>query len=205
MGGLFGGGGGGDGGAAARARADEIARQGRVAEGTASINKAFEAFNPEYYAERGQAYSDFANPQLEDQHLKAQKALMYALSRTGNLSSSMAAEKRADVSKQYNEGQTSIVNRMLALENKTKAEVESNRGKLISELNMTSDPSAAALQANTRADLLANRPSFNPIGQMFQNITAGLADMASNSSNNYAGVRNLFFNDSSNKSNIVRN
>ena len=61
------GGGGGDGGAA-QARADENARQARIKTGVGNINQKFDKFDDGFFKGRGQAYTNFATPQVNDQY-----------------------------------------------------------------------------------------------------------------------------------------
>src|SRR3546814_9115062 len=95
---LFGGGGNSD--AAEAARRDEEARQARIRAGMGQIDQTFSQFNDDYFDTRSKAYLDYATPQLEDQFAKATEQLIFALSRGGNLNSSVAGERLADLTQQ---------------------------------------------------------------------------------------------------------
>lgn len=192
----IGGGSSGDGGAAAASRAAEEARQSRINSGMNEISNAFSGFDDNFYNQRAKAYTDYANPQLEDQYAEAKKALVYALSRSGNLGSSVAADRNADLLKSYNANKQAIEQKGLSYANQLKSDVNSNRSNLVNELNNTANPSAVAQSAASQAGLLSSAPAFDALGQLFTNATAGLANYASNASNNYSGLSPLLFNSS---------
>jgi hypothetical protein len=160
------------------------------------ISNAFSGFDDNFYNQRAKAYTDYANPQLEDQYAEAKKALVYALSRSGNLGSSVAADRNADLLKSYNANKQAIEQKGLSYANQLKSDVNSNRSNLVNELNNTANPSAAAQSAASQASLLSASPAFDALGQLFTNATAGLANSASNASNNYSGLSPLLFNSS---------
>jgi hypothetical protein len=92
--------GGGDSGASA-ARADQQAQQARSLAARGDVDKTFSQFDDNFYNQRAQAYRDYQTPQLNDQYADAQKQLVYALSRKGNLNSSVAGEQFGGLGKQY--------------------------------------------------------------------------------------------------------
>lgn len=169
---------GGDGGAAA-ARAAEEARQGRIREGLNKINTTFNnTFNPDFYSDREQSYMDYATPQLEDQYDQAVKGLTLALARSGRLQSSTRGEKFADLQKEYDLARTNIADRARGYSNQARSSVEAARSDLVSQNSALANPSAIATQAINRADALSAKPTFEPLGAFFQNVTQGLATQA---------------------------
>lgn len=166
--------GGGDGGAK-KARQEEEARQARIRAGMASIDDTFSAFGPEYYDQRSDAYMTFALPQLDDQYAEARKQLTYALSRGGLLSSSAGAGKTADLQKQYDQQRLALASRAADLANQARRDVEDSRSTLISQLNATGNADAASQAAASRAMMLNQMPAFEPLGPIFQNVAAGIA------------------------------
>ena len=68
-----GGGGGSGSDAAAQQQQQEQARQARIKAGNASIDKTFGQFDDNFYAGRSKAYTDWAQPQLEDQYANQRK------------------------------------------------------------------------------------------------------------------------------------
>lgn len=171
------GGGGGDGGAG-QARADEAARQARIKQGTASIDKSFAGFDDNFYKGRQQAYTNFANPQLAGQYADTQANLTYNLARQGLTASSEASRNAGELQRQYNSNRAQIASAGLDAANDARNQVEQNRSELLAQLNATSDPAAAASSAVNRADVLASQRSFSPIGQLFANTTGLLGNAA---------------------------
>src|SRR3546814_7739919 len=98
---------------------------------------------------------DYATPQLEDQFAKAKEQLIFALSRGGNLNSSVAGERLADLTKQYDRNRTALADRGLALANDARSKVESARSDLVAQLQGSAEPTSAEAQDAERAKLLA--------------------------------------------------
>src|SRR3546814_12014739 len=86
--------------------------------------------------------------------------LIFALSRGGNLNSSVAGERLADLTKQYDRNRTALADRGLALANDARSKVESARSDLVAQLQGSADPTSAAAQAAERAKLLAAPDTF---------------------------------------------
>lgn len=169
----IGGGGGGDGGAG-EARAREEARQASIRTGMGNIDSAFAGFNDDFFNARGKAYTDYAMPQLDEQWGKAQEDLTYGLSRSGLLNSSAAAEKMADAKRDYDRQRQAIESTGLDYANQARGDVERNRSDLVAQLNATADPTSAAQAAANRAGMLSASPGFQPLGQLFQNLSENL-------------------------------
>src|SRR3546814_928278 len=157
---LFGGGGNSD--AAEAARRDEEARQARIRAGMGQIDQTFSQFNDDYFDTRSKAYLDYATPQLEDQFAKAKEQLIFALSRGGNLNSSVAGERLADLTKQYDRNRTALADRGLALANDARSKVESARSDLVAQLQGSAEPTSGAAQAAERAKRWAGPDPFEP-------------------------------------------
>lgn len=176
---FFGGGGGGADDAAEEARRREEERQARIAEGTQRINTTFDSrFNPGFFQQRFQTALDFWMPQLQKQFTDSQRQLTLALSRAGQLNSSVRGEKFADLEEQFDLQSQAIQDRARGLLNEEKANIERSRSGLISQLSSTADASAAAQQANNQARLLSAPASFEPLEQVFVDVTSGLASVA---------------------------
>lgn len=176
------GGKGGDGGAA-QARADEMARQKRIREGTQRINVLFDGdgtqenpgqFGDSFYDARKMSYLDYATPQLNDQYAQAQKDLAFALDRSGMLDSSIRAQKQAELQKQYDINRQQVADKGLELSTQARGNVEDARANLISMLNATGDVEGAISSAMTRAKALSQPDTYSPLGQMFSSFTSGL-------------------------------
>jgi hypothetical protein len=184
----------GDGGAKAQERAaaeqrrEEQQRKRRIAEGTAAIDSTFAPFNDGFFAARGKAYSDFANPQVEDQFKTAREKLIYALARNSLTNSTVAADKFANLQKTYDTTRQVVAGRAGDEANKARLAAESNRSDLVAQLQATADPGAAARSAVARSAAISQTPGFDPLGNLFTNVTAGLADLTTNPQNGYKGL-----------------
>lgn len=159
---------------AARARADEEARQGRIRQGTASINSTFGHFDDNFFGDIRDAFVNFARPQLDDQFRKAGEQNTFNLARSGTLDSSMRGEQTADLQKQYDIERQNLIDKARGYETEARNNVERSRGDLISMLQVTGDATGAANSALTRAATLATPPAYSPLGQLFQDSTAML-------------------------------
>jgi len=169
---IFGGGKGDSGAGEARAR--EEARQASIRDGMSRVDGIFSKFNDDFYNSRATAYTDYATPQVEDQWKKAQDELTFALSRSGLLNSSVAAEKQGDARRQYDRQKQAIASTGQDYSNQARGDVEKNRSDVIGQLNATADPFAAAAAANNRSAMLNAAPAFQPLGMVFQNIASNI-------------------------------
>lgn len=177
-------------------RADEVARQDRIKSGMSSIDEAFSGFNDNYYAKRAQDYVDYASPGLEKQFGKAHDDLIYALSRTGNLDSSAAIKRNADLTDEANAQRIGVANTGLDQANQLRSSVENTRGNVVAELNATGDSSAAAQTALRQTANLNQPAGYSPLGQLFSDFSSTLGSIGSNAGNGYSGfggsARSLF-------------
>lgn len=189
--------------AAAAQRREEQQRQARIRQGNSRIEQIFSPFNDGFFKNRSKAFLDFTRPQLEDQYRKAREGLVFALSRNGLSQSSAGANKFRDLTKTYDTNRQVLEGQAADEANKARAAVEQNRGDLTAQLMATADPTAAANSAIQRQAVLSATPGFSPLGILFQNVTAGLADATNNSSNNFSGV-NLFGSGTTNRNNSSR-
>jgi hypothetical protein len=181
------GGGGGAGKMAKQQRADEVARQQRIREGMSNIDQQFSTFDDPFYASRAKAYVDYATPTVDRQADEARQALIYALSRNGNLDSSAAIRKNAELGRNTNEARIGIANQGLDIANRARADVEAARSGVVSQLNATGDSSAASAAALRQAQALTQPQGFSPLGQLFANFMASVSQIGSNSGNGYGG------------------
>lgn len=174
--------------AAAQQRKEEQQRQQRIKAGTAAIDSTFAPFNDAFFAARGKAYTDFARPQLEEQFKTAREKLIYALARNGLSQSTVGADMFANLSKKYDTNRQVVEGRGIDEANKARMAAENNRSDLVAQLQATADPGAAARSAVARSRAVAATPGFDPLGNLFTNVTAGLADLSTNPQNGYKGL-----------------
>lgn len=189
--------------AAVQQRQEEKQRQQRIRSGMGQIDQIFSPFNDAFFRRRGETFLSFARPQLEDQYGKAREALIYALSRNGLLNSSVAATKFGDLKKSYDVNAQALEGRANDEANKARQTVEQNRSDLVAQLQATADPTAAANAAIARQTFLSSTPGYEPLGALFANVTAGLADATNTEKNGFSGI-NLFNTGTSSKSGSSR-
>lgn len=170
----FGGGGGGGPDPAAEQRRQEEERQQRIQQGRQQLDRIFGQLDP--VAERQQqAFLDFANPQLQDQFGDARQDLAFALARGGQSTGSLAAERQADLERDFQLQQQNIADQALGTAGETRENIANQRQSLLNMLNATADPGQVAGQARLAVTNLSQTPSFSPLGPLFQNATGGLA------------------------------
>lgn len=169
-------------------RADEVARQGRITSGMADIDAAFSNFGDDFYNKRKQDYINYATPDLERQTNTARDNLIYALSRTGNLDSSAAIKRDADLTDEANSAQIGIANTGLDQANQLRSQVEGTRGNVVAELNATGDSSAAAQSALRNVQNLNQPAGFSPLGNLFASFANTIGTIGSNAGNGYGGL-----------------
>jgi hypothetical protein len=165
---------GGDGGAAAR----EAERQAKITEGYNTIQNVFGGFNDDFYNARGTAYTEYAAPQLDDQYQEAVKQLTYALSRNGQLDSSVAGEQQQKLQKQYDQQKLSLSDKALQYGNDARSAVERSRSDLVSLNSNLANPQTIATEAQGRLAGLQAMPTFSPLAPLFTNASEALGTQA---------------------------
>lgn len=157
----------------------EEERQQRVQTGTRKVDEMFgDAFNDDYYAKLNQATLDFYRPQLADQYNSALKQLQFALARTGNLNSTARAIKESDLNKANLLNDQQIQEMARGTVNQRRQDVAGAQNTALAQLQSSADPAAAAAQSANLIKTNTAMPAYQPLGQVFQDATAGLATQA---------------------------
>jgi hypothetical protein len=170
---------GGSGNEARRAREEEQARQARIREGTARIGGIFgEQFTPEYFDRQRDNYVAYATPQLEDQRADANKEMVFALDRGGQLSGSSRASLAGELQKKYELQRQKVADDALNYRTQAMNNVEGARTDLINTLNATGDAEGAATSAIARASALSQPANYSPITNLFADFTGALGTQA---------------------------
>lgn len=128
-------------------------------------------FDDTFYNQRKQDYQNFALPQLAYQQKAAQKALSFSLARQGLLHSGASEQAGRELSRQSGLSLQQIVDQGQEQENTLRNNVESERSRLINQLNATANPNIAAQQAVASASNLRLPSVFAPIGGLFTDLT----------------------------------
>lgn len=155
---------------AEEARKLEDERQARIAQGMTNINEAFKGFNPEFYQQRANAYTNFAMPQLGEQAQQTQQQLIYGLGNRGLLGSGVAADRNAAFQRELQRQKQGIVDAGQGQANELQREIESNKSQLVNQLQISSDPNAAAQGALGSAQAFSAPSTYAPISNLFQNF-----------------------------------
>ena len=137
-------------------------------------------FDDAVFDKRAQAYEDFALPQVQQQYEDQQKALTYALARGGNLQSSLASNKTAELDKDYALQKQAVVDKGRDYVNQGKTEKAQQKANAISLLQASADPDAAYNVAQTSAQQLSEIPAFQPLDPVVKNVAAGLGTYLTN-------------------------
>lgn len=140
--------------------------------------KNVRGMDDEFFADRRQSYIDFARPQLDDSFSDAKEQNIFGLARSGLLSSSVAGEKNADLSREYQINLQDIVDKARGYETDARRAKEGARSSVLSLLQTTGDAAGASNAAMNQMQTLAQTPAYSPLGQLFGQFTGGLAQQA---------------------------
>lgn len=135
-------------------------------------------FNDDFFSGLSQSFIDYARPQLDDQFGKAREQLTFALARNGTLDSSMRGEQNADLQRDYDTNLQDITDKGRQYATDARTNVERARADLIGMLQATGDAAGATNAALSRASILSQPPAYSPLGQLFTDVTSGLATQA---------------------------
>lgn len=163
---------------AERQRKIEEERQARIGEGRTTIDQNFAQFDDNFYNNRAQAYQNYARPELDTQYKDSMRKLVAALARSGNLQSSVRAEKMAALDEDYAKRKLDIQNTGTDYANSSRAAVDKSRADLITQNLSLADPNAISANAMANSQSLAQMPVFSPLGTMLADATTGLASQA---------------------------
>ena len=168
-------------------RADEVARQNRITQGMAQIANIFGGFNDGFYKKRADDYTAYAMPEVNRQADQQRRDLVYALARTGNLDSSAAIDKAAELGEEVNKQRIGVANEAQNQANNLRGQVEQTRGNVVAELNATGDAEAASNSALRQSQNLNQPAGFSPLGNLFLNFANTVAQIGSRAGNGYSG------------------
>lgn len=189
--------------AARHAREREAARQAIIEQGREKIDEQFAGFNDDFYNQYQQKYTDFYNPQLQDQYSDARNRLTLQLARSGNLTSSVGSKQMGDLQKHFNTQQTGITNQALDAVNKLRSNIDINKSQLYADNRAAADPGNAAQAAQAAAQSLQPTSPMSPLANTFSDFFNNLGNMAAisnvNRGYNRTGVQNYNSNGSSSR------
>lgn len=153
-----------DGGAASA----EAERQRKIREGESNLDQKFAGFNTDFYNQRTQDYVKAATPDVMKDYRETKNNLTYSLARAGLLKSSSANQRDASLQSKLASNESQIANNAQDWTNRLKADVQTQKGNLTSQLVAGGDPTAVNAQAlGATASLRADSP-IQPLGNLFQ-------------------------------------
>ena len=139
-----------------------------------------QGFDDSFYEQRADAYLDYANPQVEEQHRDAAEELAYGLAQGGVGQSSIAANRQAELSDAYEQAREQVARDAQGQADQAREAVSEERQRMSDMVASGQDPSRIRGELPGVADALRQDPDFDPVGHFFSDVTAGLA--ASNKS-----------------------
>ena len=163
---------------AERVRQAEIRRQQNIQEGQGLISETFSQFNDDFYGQRQQQYQEYATPQLQRQYRDAMNSLVRALSRSGNLNSSVRGQSMADLQRQYDEGLALIANNASGYANQARSAIETARANLLSQNSTLADPGVMRGLTESQVSTLRQAQPFTPLGSLISALSRNAGDAA---------------------------
>ncbi len=158
-----------------KAAAAEAARQARVDAGLAEINDVFSQYDQDFYDQTSDAYMDYMTPQLEDQYADGLRELQYALARQGRFNSSLEVSRKAQAAKDLEFQRQELIGKASQAAADSESAVTAAKEKMV-KLNLANaDPDLAASLSVGQAGLLNQPAKYDPLVDVFENITEGLA------------------------------
>jgi hypothetical protein len=160
------------------ARREEAARQARIATGQESIDSAFSNFNDDFFSGYQNDYTNYYNPQLDDQFADANKKLTLRLAQSGNLTGSVGATQLADLQKYYDQQKLAITGNATSAVNDLRGSIDNRKSQLYADNRASADPGNAATAAASAAESLQPAPLSSPLANVFSNFFADIGDTA---------------------------
>lgn len=149
------------------ARQQAVEREGKITQGRASIDKQFGIFDPQYFQNFQNAYTENYNPQVDKQFNEARQAMKYNLARGGMLDSTAGQKSFGDLVTSYNDARRDVASQAVDATNKLRSDIDSAKGDLYAQNSASADPSLSSIQAVSRAGSLQSPASYSPLGDLF--------------------------------------
>ena len=172
---LFGGGGSGSQPAYESAAAAEAARQARVDAGLEEIETVFDQYDQGFYDKSQDAYLDYYEPQLEDKYKKGLQDLKYALARGGRFGSSTEVGRKAQAAQDMGFQKQELASGAIQAADASEAAVNAAKKEMTNLNQINANPDLAASLSNQQAGVLNQPAKYDPLLDVFGNITEGLA------------------------------
>lgn len=157
----------------AQARAEEE-RQGRIREGKAGIDTAFQQFDPTYYQNYQNTVKDYYTPDVNRQYDLAKDKMIATLAGRGTLESTVGASKFGELEGTRTGALAEVGNKAVDASNELKSKVEGAKTNLYQLNANVADPSLAASQASGAAASIVAPQTLSPLGSVFANVLNGI-------------------------------
>ena len=172
---IFGTGGGGNQPAYESASEAEARRQARVDAGIEEIEKVFGQFDQDFYDKSQDAYLDYYEPQLEDKYKKGLSDLKFALARGGRFGSSTEVDRKAKAAQDLGFQKQELASGAIQAADDSEKAVNAAKKEMMNLNQLNANPDLAASLANQQAGVLSQPPKYDPLLDVFGDITEGLA------------------------------
>lgn len=162
---------------------------------TQGINQAFSGFTPQFYKGIGQAYQNFAMPQLQQQYSNIANNLGFKMANQGLLNSSVNQNAQNQLAHTMSQAQTQLGNQAVGQENQLRSQVNQQQSNLLGQAASTNAPGNLINSALSQAQTAQAPSTFQPIGQMFNTFAqdylgAQNANMYNQFANQYLNTLN---------------
>lgn len=154
---------------AALLKEQERQRAGLITRGLESINKTFSGFGPEYYGRLRGSYLAAALPQVQEQYDQTRRQLGYNLADQRLLNSSAASQLGGSLQRQLGTQRQNVANQAVQATQDLQRQIQGNRTQLVSQLEASADPTAAAQGALAASTQFQAPNLLQPLGSLFQN------------------------------------
>lgn len=174
---------------AERIRQAEIRRQENIAAGQNEIAGAFGQFDDNFYNQRMQSYMDYAMPQLDKQYEDQVRQLSASLARSGNLNSSLRAERMAQLQEEYERGKLTLAEQGRGYVDQARAATDAARARLMESNASLADPGTIRASAAAEASRLSINPQYANLGTLLSNLSTDVGSTGRNVSQAAGGVQ----------------
>lgn len=134
------------------------------------VNNAFSQFDPQYFQNYQNAYTNYYQPQIQDQYHTAKDQLTAALSGAGTLESTVGANALANLAKRSTDQTAQIAAQGAAASQALQGNVASQKASLLGQANASVDPTQLASNAQAQTTALAAPTSYSPLGNVFSDL-----------------------------------
>lgn len=139
------------------------------------IDAQFGRFTPDYYDTYQRKAYDLAAPDIEEQYKRAVRDATYTLARGTGTRSSAGAGAFADLKSRRDKAILEAQDRARGQAAAHRSQIFDTRNAVVSQLNATADPYAAANAAANQAQALTQPPMYSPIAGLFADLTGQFA------------------------------